>query len=65
MSEQRPESPPENDVVNLLLVQHQMIRTRCDEVTAHLSPTARSPALPTSAPGPPMFLRHTGLLGAA
>ena len=44
MREHRPESPPENDVVSLLLVQHQMIRTLCDEVTAHLSPTARSPS---------------------
>ena len=43
MSEQRPESPPENDVVSLLLQQHQMIRTLCDEVTAASASNRQEP----------------------
>jgi predicted ester cyclase/hemerythrin superfamily protein len=43
MSEQRPESLPENDVVSLLLQQHQMIRALCDEVTAATAASRQEP----------------------
>ena len=43
MSEQRPKSPPENDVVSLLLRQHQMIRTLCDDVTAATAASRQEP----------------------
>ena len=43
MSEQRPASPPENDVVSLLLQQHQMIRTLCDDVTAATATSRQEP----------------------
>src|SRR5687768_16415488 len=43
MSEQRSESPPENDVVSLLLGQHQVIRTLCDEVIAASAENRREP----------------------
>jgi predicted ester cyclase len=43
MTEQRPESAPENDVVSLLLRQHQMIRTLCDEVIAASADGRRKP----------------------